>query len=510
MLRLAAVLVATAALRAEEPVDLGIVHRIRTEAFEHSQVMEHLFYLTDVNGPRVTGSPGYRKAAEWVVKRASEYGLANARLEKWGPFGRGWNFTRFSAHLIEPSYAPLIGFPLAWTEGTKGPLTGELTLAPIKTAEDFPKFKGKLKGKIALLDAVRDTPVQLTPAGRRHDDASLAALEQAPLPADARPADSPARARRFRTQRARFLKEEGVLAAITNGTAGDGGTVFATSGGSHDPKNPVPPPFIVLTPEHYNRLARLLDHKIPVKIEFEVKSEISEGGQDSWNVVAELPGSSKKDELVILGAHLDSWQGGTGATDNAAGSAVMIEAMRLLKALEKPLDRTVRLLLWSGEEQGLLGSKAYVKEHFADPAEMKLTTEHGRVSTYFNVDNGSGKIRGVYLQGNDMARPIFEAWLKPFHDLGARTLSIRTTGGTDHLSFDAVGIPGFQFIQDPLEYQSRTHHSNMDVYDHVSKADLIQASAIVAAFAYHAATRQDMIPRKPLPKPKKTSAEAGE
>ncbi len=510
MWRLAALIFSTSGLWAEEPVDLGIVHRIRDEAFERSQVMEHLFYLTDVNGPRVTGSPGYRKAAEWAVRRASGYGLENARLEKWGPFGRGWNFTRFQAHLLEPAYAPLIGFPLAWTEGTNGLLSGDLTLAPIKTVEDFAKFKGKLKGRIALLDAVRETPVAMTAAGRRHDDASLAALEQAPAPGAAPPGPTAAAGRRFRAQRAKFLKEEGALAAITNGTAGDGGTVFATSGGSHDPKNPLPPPFVVLTPEHYNRLARLLDHKIPVKIEFEVKAEVDEGGKDSWNVVAEIPGTRKKEEIVILGAHLDSWQGGTGATDNAAGSSVMIEAMRILKALDKPMDRTVRLILWSGEEQGLLGSKAYVKEHFADPAEMKLTSEHARVAAYFNVDNGSGKIRGVYLQGNDMTRPIFEAWLKPFHDLGAKTLSIRNTGGTDHLSFDAVGIPGFQFIQDPLEYQSRTHHSNMDVYDHVSKADLMQASAVVAGFAYHAATREQMLPRKPLPKAKKPSTEAGE
>jgi hypothetical protein len=498
---LAVLLCAALAAQCEEPVDLSMVNRIRTEALDNSKVMDHLFQLTEVNGPRLTGSPGYKRAADWVVKQAQSYGLANAHLEKWGPFGRGWNFTRFSAHLIEPAYAPLIGFPLAWTEGTNGMLTGDLTMAVIKTSADFAKHKGKLKGRIVLLDAIRPTPVQLTPLGKRHDDASLATLYDAPIPGPQTPAEA-ARARRFRAARAKFLKDEGVLAAITNGTAGDGGTVFATSGGSHDPKTPIPPPFIVLTPEHYNRLARLLENKVPARIEFEVQARIEEGNHDSWNVVAEIPGTRKKDEWVIIGAHLDSWHGGTGATDNACGSAVMLEVMRILKAVGAPMDRSVRLVLWSGEEQGLLGSKAYVKEHFADPAVMRLTQEHSKVSAYYNLDNGTGKIRGVYLQGNDMARPVFDAWLRPFHDLGAKTIAIRNTGGTDHLSFDAVGIPGFQFIQDPVEYQTRTHHSNMDVYDHASREDLMQASAIIASFVYHTAARGEMMPRKPLPKAK--------
>lgn len=488
-------------LSAAEIVDLSIVHRIRQEAIENSQVMEHLFYLTDVNGPRLTGSPGYRKAADWVVKRANEYGLANSHLEKWGPFGRGWNHTHFSAHLIEPAYAPLIGFPLAWAPGTDGLLTGELMQAPMKTADDFAKFKGKLRGKIVLVDAVRTTPVAMAAAGNRFSEAALHELSDAPMPAPPGPIE--AEARLFRARRAKFLKDEGALAAISTGTAGDGGTVFATAGGSHELKDPLPPPFIALTPEHYNRLVRLMDHGITPRIQFEVKAEVIEKEQESWNVIAEIPGGRKKDEVVMLGAHLDSWHGGTGATDNAAGSSVMIEAMRILKSLNAPLDRTVRLVLWSGEEEGLLGSKAYVKEHFADPAVMKPTEQHGKVAAYFNMDNGTGKIRGIYLQQNDMARPIFEAWLKPFHDMGAQTLAIRNTRGTDHLSFDAVGLPGFQFIQDPVEYQTRTHHSNMDVYDHVSREDLMQASAIVASFAYHAAMREEMLPRKPLPKPVK-------
>jgi carboxypeptidase Q len=262
----------------------------------------------------------------------------------------------------------------------------------------------------------------------------------------------------------------------------------------------VGPPSAAITPEHYNRIARLLAHKLPVKVEFNIQNELFEDAKESMNVVAEIPGNSKKDELVMLGAHLDSWHGGTGATDNAAGSAVMMEAIRILKALDLKMDRTVRLGLWGGEEEGLLGSKAYVKDHFGDPETMKLGAEHAKLAGYFNYDNGTGKIRGIYLQGNDMVRPIFEEWLKPWHDMGATTVSVRNTGGTDHQSYDAVGLPGFQFIQDPMEYGTRTHHSNMDVYDRIQAADLMQAAAIIADFVYNTANRAEMLPRKPLPK----------
>jgi Zn-dependent M28 family amino/carboxypeptidase len=263
----------------------------------------------------------------------------------------------------------------------------------------------------------------------------------------------------------------------------------------------VPPPSIAITPEQYNRIFRLVDKGIPARVEVEAKTEFYRDSLDSVNVIAELPGGAKKDELVMIGAHLDSVDAGLGATDNAAGCAVMIEVMRILKALDLKLDRTVRMALWGGEEQGLLGSKAYVKERFGDPETMKLTPAHAKLAAYFNVDNGTGKIRGVYLQGNDMARPIFKAWLEPFQDLGATTLAISNTGGTDHLSFDAVGLPGFQFIQDPVEYETRTHHSNMDLYDRLQMPDLMQAAAIVASFVYHAANRAEKLPREPLPEP---------
>jgi len=306
-----------------------------------------------------------------------------------------------------------------------------------------------------------------------------------------------------------FFRDEGVLAVVSGDTRGTGGVVFAEAGGSYENGAPIPPPMVSLAPEPYDRLCRLVEKKIPVKIELEMEATFDETSPDGMDVVAEIPGGAKRDEVVMLGAHLDSWHSGTGATDNAAGTAVVLEAMRILKALGLPMDRTVRLALWTGEEQGILGSRGYVKNHFADPVTMRTLPEHAKLSGYFNLDNGTGKIRGVYLQGNDMMRPVFRAWLAPFEDMGTVTISIQDTGGTDHLSFDAVGLPGFQFIQDPLDYGSRTHHSNIDVYDHVQEGDLMQAAAILASVVYDAATRPELLPRKSLPKalpPKRAEA----
>jgi hypothetical protein len=298
-----------------------------------------------------------------------------------------------------------------------------------------------------------------------------------------------------------FLREEGVVAVLSSDARGSGGIVFATLAGSWEPGGPTPPPVIALPPEQYGRLYRLADRKIPAVVELDVDVAFYDERPRGQNVIADLPGGRKKDEVVMLGAHLDSWHGGTGATDNAAGCAVVLEAMRILKTLGLRTDRTVRLALWDGEEQGLFGSRGYVRAHFGDPVTQATKPEHRLLSGYFNVDNGTGKIRGVYLEGNDMVRPIFEAWLAPFADLGASTLSIAATRDTDHVSFDGVGLPGFQFIQDPLDYSTRTHHSDLDVYDHVQAGDLMQASAILASFVYNAATRPDMLPRKPQPPP---------
>jgi len=509
-------------LLAADAPDLLMINRIKNEAFHNSKVMEHAFYLTDVYGPRLTGSPNLQAAGEWAIKQMNEWGLKNTALEKWGPFGRGWTCTYFSAHLKEPEYAPLIGFPRPWSLGTNGVVSGTPVLAIIEREEDIEKWKGKLQGKIVLLNAPRQLAISTNPLGRRYSDAELTQEGMAPdpsatpsgvpimapsptRPGGPPPAGSPANRaaiRRFREKLNQFLLDEGVTATIVGGTSGDGGTVFAQGIGSEDPKKPIPPTSIALTQEHYNRLVRLIEHKQPVTIEFEVRAKVIEPA-DSFNVIGEIPavGGKATPDLVMLGGHLDSWTGGTGATDNAAGCAVALEAVRILKAINARMPRTVRLALWTGEEQGLYGSKAYVKAHFADPEVMKVSPEHSKVSAYYNLDNGTGRVRGIYLQGNDMARPIFESWLGAFKDLGVETVTIRNTTGTDHLSFDAVGIPGFQFIQDPVEYSTRTHHSNMDLYDHLQAGDLMQASAVMATMVYQTAVRSEMIPRKDLPKP---------
>lgn len=526
---------------AQEKVDLEVVHRIRQEAFKKSKVMDHLFYLVEVNGPRITGSPGFQGAADWAVKRLDEYGLKNTRQEKWGPFGIGWSRSYYSAHLMTPQYEALIGVPIGWTPSTKGAVRGTPVLAPLRRYGQFPrdeasidafmeKHKGKLAGRIVLLAELKDVEPHERAEMHRYTNDELAERATAPdgsiplnidytdpnleIPEDGERlrdflSQAPAwfsemrRKERMRIQGKlnKFLVEEGVALVILPAANGDGGTVFPPRMGDRDPNFPVPPPAIALTPEQYNRIIRLIEHGIQPQIEAETRTTLHRDTLDSINVIGEIPGGAKADEIVMLGGHLDSTEAALGATDNGAGCAVMMEAVRILKALNLPLARTVRIALWGGEEQGLLGSEAYVKEHFGDPETMRVTGEHDRLSGYFNVDNGSGKIRGVYLQENDMVRPIFESWLRPFQDLDARTLSIRNTGGTDHLSFDAVGLPGFQFIQDPLEYNTRTHHSNMDAYDRAQPEDLMQAAAIVASFIYHAANREDKLPRKPLPEP---------
>jgi carboxypeptidase Q len=520
-LRVLAVLsIVVVTLAAQEKVDLTVVNKIKGEAFQNSQVMDHLFYLSDVYGPRLTNSPGHRAAAEWVVKRLESYGLQNVHLEKWSDFGQSWKLTHFSAHLLEPQYQPLIGFPLAWTPGTGGVVTGEPILAVISTEADFDKFRGKLKGKVVLTMEPKQIEPITEPMSRRWTNEELAARASVvdpsrtnlfgPAPAPGRPAAPPlsreeAAARKNKINQ--FLKDEGALVVLQYGTNGDGGTVFATAGGSRDPKDPIPPPMVAITPEHYNRIARLIEHKIPVKLEFDIRTEFLNDTTDSFNVVGDIPGTTKKDELVMLGAHLDSWHGATGATDNGTGSSVAIEAVRILKALNLPMARTVRIALWGGEEEGLLGSIAYVQEHFANRNTMQPSAGYGRLSAYYNDDTGTGRFRGISVGGNDMVKPIFESWLEPFHDLGATVVLGVTSpptvrpGGTDHTSFTWIGLPGFSFVQDPMEYGTRTHHSNMDFYDRVQKGDVMQASAIMAWFVYNTAVRPEMLPRVPMPKP---------
>jgi carboxypeptidase Q len=535
-------------LPAADSPNLEVAGRIKAEAFEHSKVMEHLQYLSDVYGPRLTASPEFKEGADWALKRLQEYGLENGHLEKWGPFGRSWSLEKFALEMTSPRYSLLSAWPLAWSVPTNGPVSGEPMLAPLpKTATGFgakpddldpyiAKYKGKLRGKVVLISEVLNNIAEHESTAELHrfTNAELRDLAIAPPPVpkmffDVANLDSltipenpeerlrlfasiPAsvtdelRRRREDTniKRAKFFLDEGVVALVQDDQRARSSLVFAEAAGSYDPKNPLAPPTFIVTSEHYNRIARLLESKTKVEMQVNLKAKVSDAAVDSYNVIAEIPGGAKKDEIIMVGAHFDSWHSGTGATDNGAGSAVMMEVVRILKALNLKMDRTIRIGLWGGEEEGLLGSKAYVKEHFGDPKTMKLTSAHAKLSGYFNLDNGSGKIRGVYLQNHDAMRPLFENWLEPFRDLGVTTITIRNTGGTDHLSFDAVGLPGFQFIQDPLDYMTVTHHSNMDTYDHAIPGDLMQAAAVIASVVYDAATRPDMLPRKPLPKPEAT------
>jgi hypothetical protein len=541
MRKAALLLVLTLPGFSQERVDLGMVDRIKAEAFERSQVMETLRNLSDVHGPRLTGSPGFEDAAKWAMGELNGYGLEKVHLEKWGPFGRPWTLEQASLEMVEPRYSALTAVPLAWSASTKGPVMAELVLAPIRAsfADGPKKFKeawqayqaawsGKLKGKIVLIMTPKVPAQQTNPQFRRYTDAELADLAKAPAPAAKLRAKTleelewpePSEIGSFfnslsnglmeqiydlydqvAAERGEFFAKEGVAGVVLEDNRAHEGLLFGeAAGGFKAGRTPAPPTFVV-TAEQYNRIARLLEKKTPVRLRMSLKATTADQDVDGLNIIGEIPGSNKKDELVMIGAHFDSWHTGTGATDNGAGSAVMIEVMRILKALNLKMDRTVRIGLWGGEEEGLFGSRAYVKEHFADPKTMQVTSEHGKLSGYFNLDNGSGKIRGVYLQGHDAMRPIFESWLAPFRDLGVTTISIRNTGGTDHLSFAAVGLPGFQFIQDPLDYGTITHHSDMDTWDHAVPEDLMQASAVIATLVYETAMRQDMLPRRELPKP---------
>jgi len=484
-----------------EKVDLDAIYRIKDEGLQRSKVMEIESYLTDVYGPRLTGSPEIKEAAEWTQKTMKEWGLVNVHTETW-PFGRGWQNRRMVAAAVSPRAYPLIAYPKAWTPGTNGPVTGDAVLAVIDSDKDFETFRGKLRGKFALSMAMRDVPARFEPLGHRYTDQELADLAKQPA-AGGRGGRGRGNANAaFARQKTQFWIDEGV-AAVVDFSRGDGGTVFVQGpqGVSRDPKGPAQPPQVTIAVEHYGRIVRTLEKKIPVTLQMDIENRFFDTDLNGFNVVGELPGTDKADEVVMIGAHFDSWHTGTGATDNAAGSAVMLEAMRILKTTGVKLRRTVRIGLWGGEEQGLLGSKEYIKAHFGDPATMQLKPEHAKLAGYFNVDNGTGVIRGVYLQGNEAVAPIFQAWMEPLKNLGMTTLTIRNTTGTDHLSYDAVGLPGFQFVQDEVEYDTRTHHSNMDLYERVQSSDMMRNAVIVAAFAYNTANRDEKLPRKPLPKP---------
>jgi hypothetical protein len=509
-------------LWSQEKVDLETTGRIRYEGFHNSKVMDYATGLMDSIGERLTGSPNMKRANEWTRDQFTAMGLSNAHLEPWGPFGRGWANQYVNVRMTSPDVVTLLAYPKAWTPGTNGVVQGKCIRATIDDKKDFDKYKGKLAGMIVILGADPDVkPITEAPYKRMSDD-DLAKLADYQIPGDHPPfrfADFVKR-QQFIKDLNQFFADEKVVAVIDHSrqTSG-GGTVFVQSGGSYKPGETPTVPQLTMALEHWTRIARLLQQKKDVSLELNVTNTFYDDDPMQYDTIAEIPGTDKKDEVVMLGAHLDSWHAGTGATDNGAGTIVMMEAVRILKTLDIKPRRTIRIGLWSGEEEGLLGSQGYVEHHFGarppmdDPGMKGMPTllrreagdvtvkpEQAKVSAYFNVDNGTGKIRGVHLQENEAVAPIFEAWMEPFKDLGMTTLTMRNTGGTDHLSFDAVGIPGFQFIQDPIEYETRTHHSNMDVYDRLQPEDLKQIAVIVAGFVYDAAMREQMLPRKPIEK----------
>ena len=502
---------------AQERVDHDAIYRIKDEGFSRSQVMNIMSWLTDVYGPRLTNSPGYRKAGDWAVKEMTSWGLANVKLEPWvtptGPFGRGWSNDQFLMQATTPGATfPVYGMSTAWTPGTNGHVKGEAIHAVMEAPEDLAKFKGQLRGKFVLISPLRDVSALWQPIGQRYTEQQLKEMEtETDSAARSGRAGGPGRqggpgggrggAPNFAQQRMQFLKDEGALAVITTASRSDSGNVLLGGVAANRAPNATDLglPQVVIAAEHYGRIARTLERKMPDTMEAHVVNTFHDD-TSSFNVIGEIPGTDKADEVVMLGAHFDSWHGGTGATDNAAGSAVMMEAMRILKQSGLKLRRTVRIGLWGGEGQGLLGSRAYVTQHFADRATMALKPGHAKFSSYFNLDNGTGAIRGIYLQGNEAVAPIFEAWMKPFNNIGMSTLTIRDTGGTDHQAFDAVGLPGFQFIQDPVEYSTRTHHTTMDTYERIQEEDMRKNAVIVASFVYHAANRDALLPRKPLPR----------
>ena len=528
LLLTAAVAVAPTAQQPAEKLDYATIGQIRDEGLNRSQVMDHISWLSDVYGPRLTGGPQIMQASEWAIKKFNEWGLANPHREAW-EFGRGWTLQRFSAHMIEPQIQPLIGYPGSWTPGTNGTVTADVVRVQIENEADFERYRGKLAGRIVLTQPERAVSMLEGTIVHRMGEKDLAEAQTTPVP---RPrGGGPGAAPGGRGGRGgaggglagriqQFYKTEGVVALFNRGGDNvmasigsdlsiqqqrtDGGTLFPSGGGSRTSDPAAGLPTVTLAAEHYNRMVRILAKGLPVKVELNIQTQFhDETTPNGFNVVAEIPGTDPvlKDEVVLLGAHFDSVAAATGATDNATGSAAMMEAMRILKAIGAKPRRTIRVALWGGEEEGLLGSRAYVREHYADISTMTLKPAHGRISAYFNSDNGTGRIRGVWLQSNLAVRPIFQQWIEPLKDLDVVALAPRSVGSTDHVSFDNAGIPAFQFMVDRLEYNSRTHHSNMDFYDRVQRDDMVQHATVIAVFAYNAAMREEKLPRKALPRP---------
>ncbi len=515
-----AIIISLSAFGQSEKVDTVMIARIKKEGFDNSKVMEIASQLTDIHGPRLTNSPGFQNAANYAKTTLESWGLTNVKFDTWDEeFGRGWSLKKFSLSTLGPVYFPVVAYPKAWTPGVKGVIQSDAVYLDVKTEADLEKYKGKLKGKIVLFGAPVAVKPGFKPDAIRFSDSTLLVMSNAGEPQSGGGRfQQNQQAQQLAFAKWDFCMKEGAVAVLEPSPSSrlEDGTVLV--GAVTVPYPPSVPfekrvraasamapkvlPQVIVADEHYNRMIRQIQKGLAVKLELALETEFTAPGP-GFNVIAEIEGTDLKDEVVMIGAHLDSWHSGTGATDNAAGSSVMMEAMRIIKSLGVKPRRTIRIGLWGGEEQGLIGSRNYVKRTFGERLDktqpydsIKLTPAGEKFSAYFNMDNGTGKYRGVYLQANESVRPIFRAWLKPFEKLGATTLTSNNTGATDHVPFDAIGLPGFQFIQDPIEYFSRTHHTSMDLYDKLVEADLKHNAVMTASFAWLAANRDQKLPRK--------------
>ena len=488
---------------AQETVNMEMMQKIKDEEKNNSQVAMIAHNITDVCGPRLTNSPGYNCALDWVTAICKKWGLQNAGREAWGEFGKGWSNEQGTLALKKPYYENIIAYPVPWCKSTKKVIKAQLIMLDELDSASIDKAGDAIRGKIVMINPGGTTiPDAFKAYATRYGDSSLDNLpDEYMVTRNQMETFLPFIKNQYYTSL--YLQKKGAAGLLRSSSNSIDGTVFVDGGMGYAKGYQASLPEMKTGIEDYLKLMRLLQGNKIVEMEMNVQNTFYDKDLTGYNVVAEIPGTDPilKSQVVMLGGHLDSWAGGTGATDNAAGCIVMMEAMRILKTLNIQPRRTIRIALWGGEEQGLYGSFGYVKKHFANPIDMVLKPGHSSISAYYNLDNGSGKIRGIYTQSNSAVKEIFKTWLAPFADMGANGgVTNSNTGSTDHISFDAVGIPAFQFIQDPLEYETRTHHSNMDTYDHLNITDLQQAAVIVAAFVYNSAMRNDMLPRKPLPK----------
>jgi hypothetical protein len=509
------------------------IGKIKDEGMNRSQAMATMRFLTDVIGARLTNSPAQRRANQWTKEQFQKWGLQNAVVESWGEFGRGWELKRFSAAVTSPEYMTIRAYPKAWSPSTPGAVTGDVVFVDANTEAELEKYKGKLRGAIVLTVPEREVKPGFEPTATRNTNEALTKMSDA-KPQAAQPQPTPTAQQiaqqQFGARKFRFYHEEGAAVLIDSGFGTDAGTIRVMGAGVPLPANftpgmPIPTarsknapaivPQLVAEVEQYNRLYRLVKQGVVLKMTVDLDVKFYDDDLNGYNTIAEIPGTDLKDEVVMIGAHMDSWHGGTGATDNGAGTTVVMEAMRILQASGLKPRRTIRVGLWTGEEQGLLGSRGYVAKHLGtigdgsdaaafgamggQKSQVNKKPGYDKFSAYYNLDNGTGKIRGVYMQGNETLRPIFRGWLAPFNEMGASTLTINSTGGTDHLAFDAIGLPGFQFIQDPIEYFTRTWHTTQDVSDRTIEEDLKHSAVIMATFAYNSAMAAEKLPRKTNP-----------